>query len=218
MAKLGKIIIGLILGTSIGLNLWQWQENKNNPNGYKVEGVIDGDTLVLEGNAKIRLRGVDAPELKFCGGEEAKKELEKLVNGKTVEIREKIMDLKARPMALVYSDNILVNKKMIESGWAKYHSDVISKRQELKTSGETARENKLGIWSEMCRQTENKAEPKCKIKGNIDDNARSRKIYYYPGCAQYEFTIIEKNMGEEWFYSKEKAEAAGYQKSKNCKE
>ena len=70
----------------------------------------------------------------------------------------------------------------------------------------------------MCRQTENKAEPKCKIKGNIDDNARSRKIYYYPGCAQYEFTIIEKNMGEEWFYSKEKAEAAGYQKSKNCKE
>ena len=73
MAKLGKIIIGLILGTSIGLNLWQWQENKNNPNGYKVEGVIDGDTLVLEGNAKIRLRGVDAPELKFCGGEEAKR-------------------------------------------------------------------------------------------------------------------------------------------------
>lgn len=217
MEKLGKIIIGLILGASLGLNLWQWQENKNNPNGYKVEGVIDGDTLVLEGNAKIRLRGVDAPELKFCGGEEAKKELEKLVKGKSVQIKEKIMDLKARPMALVYIGDTLVNQTMIASGWAKYHSDAISKRNELKATGETARNNQLGLWSEQCRQTENKTDPECNIKGNIDDNARSRKIYYYPGCAQYEFTIIEKNMGEEWFCSKEAAEAADYQKSKNCK-
>ena len=60
--------------------------------GVKVEGVIDGDTLVLEGNAKIRLRSADAPELEFCGGQEAKAELEKLVSGKTVQIKEKIMD------------------------------------------------------------------------------------------------------------------------------
>lgn len=218
MKKIGKIIIGLILGISLGFNWWQWQNNKTSPDGYKVEGVIDGDTLVLEGNAKIRLRSADAPELNFCGGKEAKNELEKLVNNQTVQIKEKIMDLKARPMALVYVGEELVNQKMIESGWAKYHSDVTSQRKNLKAAQALAREKAIGIWSEQCRQTENKENPQCNIKGNIDDNARGRKIYYYPGCAQYNFTVIEKDMGEQWFCTKEEAEAAGYAKSKNCRE
>lgn len=218
MKKIGKIIIGIILGVSLGLNLWQWQNNKTSPDGYKVEGVIDGDTLVLEGNAKIRLRSADAPELNFCGGPEAKAYLEKLVSGRRVQIKEKIMDLKARPMALVYVGEELVNQKMIESGWAKYHSDLTSQRKNLKATQALAREKAIGIWSEQCRQTENKAKPECNIKGNIDDNARGRKIYYYPGCAQYNFTVIEKDMGEEWFCSKEEAEANGYAKSKNCRD
>lgn len=200
------------------MNLWQWQNNKTSPDGYKVEGVIDGDTLVLEGKAKIRLRSADAPELEFCGGQEAKAELEKLVLNKTVQIKEKIMDLKARPMALVYAGEELVNQKIIESGWAKYHSDVTSQRKNLKAAQALAQKKSLGIWSEQCRQTENKEKPECNIKGNIDDNARGRKIYYFPGCAQYEFTVIEKNMGEEWFCSKEEAEVGGYAKSKNCRE
>lgn len=213
-----KIIIGLILSASLGFNWWQWQNNKNNQTGYKVEGVIDGDTLVLEGNVKIRLRSADAPELQFCGGQEAKAYLEKLVSGQRVQIKEKIMDLKARPMALVYAGEELVNQKMIESGWAKYHGDVTSQRKNLKASQALAREKVWGIWSEQCRQTENKEKPQCNIKGNIDKNARGRKIYYYPGCAQYEFTVIEKDMGEEWFCSKEEAEAAGYTQSKNCRD
>lgn len=179
--------------------------------------MIDGDTLVLEGKVKIRLRSADAPELQFCGGQEAKAYLEKLVSGKRVQIKEKIMDLKARPMALVYAGEELVNQKMIESGWAKYHSDVTSQRKNLKAAQALAREKGLGIWSEQCRQTENKEKPECNIKGNIDDNARGRKIYYYPGCAQYNFTVIEKDMGEQWFCSKEEAEAGGYRKSKNCR-
>jgi len=215
--KIGKILIGLILGASLGFNWWQWQENKNNQSGYKVEGVIDGDTLVLEGKVKIRLRSADAPELSFCGGQEAKAELEKLVSGQKVQIKEKIMDFKARPMALVYVGEELVNQKMIESGWAKYHSDVTSQRKNLKAAQTQAREKKIGIWSEQCRQMENKTRPECNIKGNIDDNARGRKIYYYPGCAQYNFTVIEKDMGEEWFCTKEEAQAAGYAQSKNCK-
>lgn len=218
MVKIGKIIIGLILGMSLGFNWWQWQNNKNSPEGYKVEGVIDGDTLVLEGKAKIRLRSVDAPELNFCGGQESKKELEKLVSGQTVQIKEKIMDLKARPMALIYVGNELVNQKMIESGWARFHSDLTSKREVLKAAYNQAREGGRGIWSEQCRQTENKEKPQCNIKGNIDKNARGRKIYYYPGCAQYNFTVIEKDMGEQWFCSKEEAEAAAYAKSKNCRD
>ena len=184
--------------------------------GIRVEGVIDGDTLVLEGNTKIRLRSIDAPELNFCGGEEAKELLEKLVSNKDVRIEEKIVDQKARPMALIYVDDILINQKMVESGWARYHSDNTSQRENLKQAYEEARGKNLGIWSDQCRQTTNPDKPECKIKGNIDDNSRNRKLYYYPGCPQYEFTVIEKDMGEAWFCTKAEAEKAGYSKAKNC--
>lgn len=213
-----RLFIALIIALlgSIGLNLYQWQNKPAPTDGYRVEGVIDGDTLVLEGKVKIRLRATDAPELKFCGGQEAKAYLEKLVSGQRVLIKEKIMDLRGRPMALVYVNETLINEKMIESGWAKYHSDVITKKKELKAAQAQAKENQRGIWSELCRQTENKAQPECNIKGNIDDNARGRKIYYYPGCPQYNFTVVEKDMGEDWFCSREAAQAAGFAKAKNC--
>lgn len=42
--------------------------------GVRTEGVIDGDTLVLEGKGRIRLRYADAPELEYCGGRQAKEE------------------------------------------------------------------------------------------------------------------------------------------------
>jgi endonuclease YncB( thermonuclease family) len=38
----------------------------------KVERVIDGDTIVLEGKGKIRLANINAPELEYCLGKEAK--------------------------------------------------------------------------------------------------------------------------------------------------
>ena len=68
----------------------------------KVLGVIDGDTLVLDGKVRLRLRHIDAPELEFCGGQEAKNLLTDLVKGKSVRVEEKIMDQQGRPMALVY--------------------------------------------------------------------------------------------------------------------
>lgn len=145
VARIGKIIIVLILSASIGLNFWQWQNKPTPTDGYRVEGVIDGDTLVLEGKVKIRLRAADAPELEFCGGQKAKAELEKLVSGQRVLIKEKIMDLRARPMALVYVNKTLINEKIIESGWSKYHSDVITKKKELKAAQALAKENQRGI-------------------------------------------------------------------------
>lgn len=79
-------------------------------------GVIDGNTLVLAGKVRIRLRSLDAPELINCGGPKAKKELEKWVLSKKVEIKEKVIDQQGRPMVFVYTDNVFVNLKMLESG------------------------------------------------------------------------------------------------------
>ncbi|MFH0762508.1 MAG: hypothetical protein V1925_01290, partial [Candidatus Omnitrophota bacterium] len=59
--------------------------------------------------------------------------------------------------------------------------------------------------------------PKCVIKGNYDKNS-SLSNYYFPGCPQYEFTIVEKDLGENWFCTEKEAQAAGFTKAKNCPE
>lgn len=205
----------VLLFISLVLNIFFFQKAKTASKGIEVLGVIDGDTLVLAGQVRIRLRSLDAPELTNCGGPEAKAELEKWVLGKKVEIKEKVVDQQARPMAFVYIDEVLVNLKMLESGWVRFHSDSSSVRQLLKEAGNKAKENSLGIFSPKCYQKTNPDNPKCKIKGNLDKDA-NRKIYYFPGCAQYEFTIVEKDLGEDWFCTEKEAQKAGFVRAETC--
>lgn len=161
------------------------------------------------------MRSVDAPELDNCGGPEAKQELERLVSEKKVVVKEQIIDQMGRPMGLVYVDDKLVNKEILASGWGSFHSDTTDERENLKSAYDKAREEKLGIWSQKCRQTENPDNPKCNIKGNIDDNS-DRRNYYFPGCAQYDFTIVEKDMGEGWFCTEKEAQKQAIPVPKTC--
>jgi hypothetical protein len=104
---------------------------------------------------------------------------------------------------------------MLASGWARYHSDNTSKKDILKNVSDKAKDNKIGIFSSLCYQTQNPDNPKCNIKGNIDKNS-TKRLYYYPGCAQYEFTIVEKDLGENWFCTEKEAQAAGFTRSQTC--
>lgn len=214
MRILGALGILGFLGSVI-LNIHLFQKTEKLGQGIKVLEVLDGDTILLDGKVRLRLRHLDAPELEFCGGEEAKNLLEGLVKGKRVVLEEYILDQQGRPMALVYLDNKLVNEEMLKSGWARYHADQSSKKDQLKEAGQKAKEEKKGIYSPKCYQTENLENPKCEIKGNIDKVTDTR-LYYYPGCAQYEFTIVEKDIGEDWFCTEKEAREAGFEKAKTC--
>lgn len=181
-----------------------------------VEGVIDGDTLVLEGKVRLRLRHVDAPELAFCAGEEAKDFLAKLVTSKKVAITDQVIDQQGRAMALVYVGKTLVNKELLAAGLGRYHADTTDQKAELKATGDKAKAKSLGLWAPECYQKEvSMQKPECVIKGNIDKVSHT-KIYYLPNCAQYNFTIVERDTGEEWFCNEAEAQEAGYVKSKNC--
>jgi len=210
-----SLILLVLLFPSVILNIFLSDKLKKSQEGIKVLGVLDGDTLVLEGKTRVRLRSVDAPEIAFCGGRQAKELLEKLVNNKIVLVKETILDTKGRPMALIYANGKLVNEEILKQGWGRFHSDDTSAREVLKSAYDTAREKSLGIFSSKCRQTENPDNPKCNIKGNIDKNS-DRVNYYYPGCPQYEFTIVEKDLGEDWFCTEKEAQKAGFTKAKNC--
>ncbi|MBI5356962.1 thermonuclease family protein [Candidatus Collierbacteria bacterium] len=214
-SRLFPLILLFLLFPSLILNAFLLQRTNKAEEGIKVLGVIDGDTLVLDGKVRLRLRSVDAPELDFCGGPEAKQELERLVSEKKVAVKEQIIDQRGRPMGLVYADGKSVNEQILTSGWGRFHSDITDEKENLKAAYEKAKEQKLGIWGPKCQQTENTDNPKCNIKGNIDKNS-DRRNYYFPGCAQYNFTIVEKDMGEGWFCSEKEAQKAGYTRSKTC--
>lgn len=209
------LILLFLLALSVILNIFFSRELKKSQKGIEVLGVIDGDTLVLEGKTRLRLRSVDAPELEYCGGKEAKELLEKLVKDKVVLVKEQIIDVKGRPMALVYVDEKLVNEEILKEGWGRFHSDDTSAREVLKSAYDNAKGKSLGIFSSKCRQTQNPDKPKCNIKGNIDKNS-DRRNYYFPGSAQYDFTIVEKDTGEDWFCTEKEAQKAGFTRSLTC--
>jgi endonuclease YncB( thermonuclease family) len=207
-------ILALLFIPSIILNailLFREQKVKQDQ-GVGVIAVYDGDTLILDNKERLRLRQLDAPELTYCGGAEAKAALEKLVSGKRVRITEQIPDQQGRGMALVYVGDTLVNKKLLAGGYVRYHHDTTSQAQKLKAAADEAKGNNLGIFG-ACMSMTNTKNPRCVIKGNID---RQKKIYHMPGCTQYPFAVVEEDIGEAWFCTEKDAQAAGYVKSERC--
>ena len=177
--------------------------------------VLDGDTFVLPGKQRIRLKRVKAPEMGYCYSEESKKKLEELVMGKQVTLRNMIVDKFRRIVALVYVDDVLVNEVMLKEGYVKYLGGVTEEEKNLRHASDFAKENKLGVFSEEC-SPEQPPDPKCLIKGNKSEDSSGNMIYHFPGCSAYNQIKVERSWGDDWFCSEKEAEKAGFVKSKNC--
>ena len=170
--------------------------------------MVDGDTFQLKSNERVRLMGVDAPEIERCGGPEAKKVLTGLILNKNVELKEPVKEAYGRTMALVYVDGKLINEIMMEGGWGRPDYRKNSQRDVL-TAAYNEGKNK-GLWS-FC------INPKsdCKIKGNID-TATYEKFYHLSNCQHYNEIMLNTAYGEQWFCSEKEAQAAGFTKSTSC--
>jgi len=185
--------------------------------GMMVQGVIDGDTIVIDQKTRVRLRHIDAPEKDLCGYTEAMETLEKNVVGKKVVVKELIPDQYGRGMGLVYIDDLLINRVILESGWTRYHSDKTSETDTLKRVVQEAKDEKRGVYGK-CQSLTPPQHSTCVIKGNIDKNSyTNNKKYYLPGCAQYQFTLVEEDLGEAWFCTEAEAKKAGFVKAETCK-
>ena len=186
--------------------------------GYKVTAVIDGDTFVTEDKSIIRFDTLDAPELQFCGGLEAKSSLEKMILGKNVKIASQVRDVNGRQIASVWLGETWVDKKLIETGWVAYSSSTVDAEHILKNLDLSNRQKNLGIYSPQCTQYTNAVNPKCTIKGNISGewNNKGRKIYHTRSCVQYQTVRVELYRGEQWFCTESEAKKAGYIKSTRC--
>jgi endonuclease YncB( thermonuclease family) len=209
----------LIVGAIGILSFLSWQaQSVREKTWYTVALVEDGDTFETTDRSMIRFDTLDAPEISNCGGEQAKKELERLILGKKINMYVVARDVFGRQVASVFIGKDWIDKKLLETGWVSYSSSTLDKQGVLKSVDAKNKTEKRGIYSELCTQYENKKQPKCVIKGNIIEEwlHRGEKAYHFPGCIQYNTTRIELWRGEQWFCSEKEAQAAGYKKSGGC--
>lgn len=92
---------------------------------------VDGDSLVLEGD-RLRLRGIDAPELEqTCGlpadsrpcGRHSRAALRALIRGKRVQCSASERDRYDRWLAVCHLGSVTINRWMVEQGWAVAYGD-----------------------------------------------------------------------------------------------
>nr|DAS58514.1 MAG TPA: nuclease-like protein [Caudoviricetes sp.] len=114
----------------------------------KVVSIHDGDTItVLQGKQqiKVRLFGVDAPELKQPYGKKSKQFLANLIAGQIVEVEENGKDRYKRTIGTVYLGGTDINAQMVANGYAWAYRK-FSKKYTAQES--KARKQGLGLWQE----------------------------------------------------------------------
>jgi len=120
--------------------------------------VIDGDTILLDGNEIVRLIGIDTPETKDPKkpvqyyGKEAYEFTKRLVEGKKVRLAYDLnkKDNYGRTLAYVYlEDGTFLNAEIIKQGYGfTYRHFLFKYFDEFKQYEIEARENEIGLWSD----------------------------------------------------------------------
>ncbi len=131
----------------------------------KVVGIIDGDTIDILTHEKttirIRLNGIDAPETGQPFGKNAMQYLSEFIGGQIVRVVTHGQDRYGRTIGDVYFNSVEnadippgatlpdweINRELVQHGLAwhfkKYSTDIKLEMDEI-----TARDRKLGLWSD----------------------------------------------------------------------
>lgn len=131
---------------------------------YKVNRVVDGDTVVVEMNGvleKIRLIGINTPETVDprkpveCFGKEASNKMNDLVAGKIVRLEyddtQGLRDTYQRLLAYIYlEDGEMVNRKMVSDGYAYEYTYMTPYKyqKEFRDLQTLAKVDKRGLWAD----------------------------------------------------------------------
>lgn len=186
----------------------------------KVTKVADGDTLTVNKKIKIRLAGIDAPELAHGGqpaqyfGSESGKALKSLVLGKSVEVIPLTKDRYGRLVADVTTpEEGSSSEYMLRNGFAFLYpyKDIPKKFLDklLKVQREAISE-KRGFWPHILSLDKSSGKTK-KAKGPYTGNSSSKR-FHSPGCTL-------KPPGSKniiYFDSLRDAFYAGYSPAREC--
>ncbi len=125
--------------------------HEQQPMSGVVSAVIDGDTFTLSDGLRIRLIGVNAPEISQPFYSQATAALEDLVLNKTVLLESDASetDPYGRLLKYAYVSDKLVNKEIVLAGLAEsvsYPPDT-ARQSELDVAEETAKSEGRGMWA-----------------------------------------------------------------------
>lgn len=117
----------------------------------KVERVIDGDTYVIETGEKVRMVGIDAPEMSTVFGDDAKEHLQRLIEGKTITLKpdSKTGDKDRYNRLLRYTmlNGEDINLRMVCDGYAiAYTRFKFSQEKTYTTCQQNAESSDAGMW------------------------------------------------------------------------
>ncbi len=151
--------------------------------------VIDGDTIVLDGNEIVRLIGIDTPETKDPRkpvqyyGRDAYEFTKRLVEGKKVRLAYDLNkeDKYGRTLAYVYlEDGTFINAEVVKKGYGLAYRYFPSKYfDEFKQYEREARENEIGLWSDGER---GESPVAYENESDIVYITRTGKKYHKEGC------------------------------------
>ena len=121
-----------------------------------VTSVHDGDTITLHTRTeirKIRLAGIDAPELKQSYGPESRVALKQDILNQTVTVDTRKQDKYGRSVGKVLLNGEDVNLKQVSRGLAwlyvKYLPELTAEdRLSYKNAQESAQQVQLGLWGQ----------------------------------------------------------------------
>lgn len=148
MSALRQLLVSLVLFTSLAAGAEK----------ATVTRVIDGDTVETSSGHKVRLIGINAPEIQDLFGQEAKQHLTALIQDRTVDLVSDALssdqDRYQRLLRYVVLDGTDINKRMVEDGFAfaylKFHFE---KSNDYLEAEKKARSDSVGIWASS--QTDN---------------------------------------------------------------
>jgi len=118
---------------------------------WRVETVNDGDTVscrdVASRMVRIRLVGIDAPELDQPGGSGARSALAAKVGGRNVRVEGAARDQHGRLLGTLWLDGRDINREMVADGWAWAFTG-FADDEDLMAAESAARQARRGLWAE----------------------------------------------------------------------
>jgi micrococcal nuclease len=170
--RINRLILLVALGMFVFCGCSDVYESTQGYEDILVKRVVDGDTLVLQNNQRVRLIGIDTPEVHqsnklFRDAQRSKKDIQtiislgkksseftrRLVEGKRVRLEFDVekYDRYGRLLCYVYlMDGTFVNAKIVEEGYASLLTipPNVKHAALFQSLYQQAREDNRGLWKE----------------------------------------------------------------------
>lgn len=177
---------------------------------YRVKHIYDGDTIVLEDGSKIRLLGVNTPEVQHkdkladAGGEEAKRWLIGKLQGIRIrlEFDSEKSDKYGRTLAHVFTEKkVHINLELVEAGLAavNIHPPNLLYADQLTKAGQKAERARIGIWQKdeyavmpVDLLSETGHPGWSRLQGRVTEIRGSRKFIYLKFSSRFDARIERK--------------------------